>query len=138
MGSRLTRTSLPAPLRASDLRVAGAFTVTKTVVDAPANTRSGRTTFMLLQEFPSHGFYLNDADKDVLVEAFGTDDTDAFIGQKIPLQIRRVPNFKADPSSRDYDPREPREIDVVRVAPLDAWDEFPGAYVPKKRAAKKK
>jgi hypothetical protein len=136
---RLTRNTLPAPLRPEDLRVAQACTVVDTFIDVPAQTRSGKTTYMTLAEFQGKGFYLNDSDKDTLIEVFGTDDTDAFKGKKIAVQIRRVPNFKSDPKSRDYDPREPREIDVVRVAPAESWDEFPGAEVPvRKRAASSK
>ena len=115
----LTRNN-PAPLRPEDLKIARAVTVVDTVVNAPApRTRTGLTTYCLLVEFPGKGFYLNEGDKETLIEAFKSQDTDAFKGRKIPIHIRRVDNFKAD-----TDPREPAQVDVVRVVPLDEWAEY--------------
>lgn len=133
--ARLTRNALPAPLRPEDIRnTAQVVTVMETHVDVPApNTRSGKTTYMVLREYPGKGFYLSEADKDVLIEAFGTDDTDAFTGQGIPVHIREQDNWKADKN-----PTEPRTLRFVRVAPVAMWREDFALEIPKKtRKARK-
>ena len=85
---------------------------------------------MVLTEYPGKGFYLNETDKAILIEAFGTDDTDAMRGKKIPIHVRIEDNFRAGPG-------EPATVRVVRVPPLEEWAEYKGVQVVERKRTRK-
>lgn len=111
--------------------VAGDATVV-TIRRADAPKVGGGTRVVLeFDEYPDHAFWLNQTKLDYVMSKLGN-DTDKWIGQRVPLEKIMVNN-----------PQSGEDTECLYVAPPQEWDsmfsEFDGVKKPaaKKAAAKR-
>lgn len=117
--TKITMNQLPAPLRPEDLAgsESGIGTVEKVLVDVKSpGTRRGVSTVIILKEFPGKGLYLNETSKLHAVQGFESDDSDDWIGKKVPWCVVR----SEDPRAAK-DPNLPKMVKKVWVAAPEDW-----------------
>ena len=117
--AKVTRNPLPAPLRPEDLagKKSAVCTVKDVKVDLPSpNTRRGKSTVLILVEFPDKGLYLNATSTDNCIRGFGSDESDEWVGKLVPIVAVQSEDARAA-----TDPTIPKLTTKLWVATPEEW-----------------
>jgi hypothetical protein len=129
--AKIKKNPLLPPLRVSDFGKADGLVcqIKEMHVDVgTTQTRSGKTTFAELYEFPGKGLYMNATSLQNAVDGFGSDETDNWLDKQIPI-------IKVHAAFTDKTTQQEKSGPNLWVAPAEDWKSLmkslPKAQVPK-------